>query len=241
LQLSKATVSKAVSRLEAKFGVRLFNRTSRRLSLTEARKQLAERAAHILAEAELAESESIANAAAPRGYVRLTAPMSFGILRVAPVLPEFLDRYPEVSIDLHLSDAHVDLIGEGYDAAVRIAALPDSSLVGRTLVAMPRYLVASPQYLEKFGRPNHPLRLTEPRCIGDDGRLEVVLPDWEVRGGAVHWVTPPGDRGAGRLPRREAVAQAIETVGTKPLNAGFRTPEFKEDVFRASPPSAAAR
>jgi DNA-binding transcriptional LysR family regulator len=84
LQLSKATVSKAVSRVEARFGVRLLNRTSRRFSLTEAGKQLAERAALILAEGELAERETIANAAAPRGHIRLAAPLSFGVLRVAP-------------------------------------------------------------------------------------------------------------------------------------------------------------
>jgi DNA-binding transcriptional LysR family regulator len=282
LQLSRATVSKAVSRLEAKLGVLLFNRTSRRLSLTEAGKQLAERAAHILAEGEAAESEGIANAAAPRGHMRLAAPLSFGVLRIAPLLPEFLDRYPDISIDLHLNDAHIDLIGEGYDAAIRIAALPDSSLVARTLVAMPRYLVASPAYLEKFGRPNHPLRLTEHRCIGyasttgdtwhfsrgasetatmrpagplrvnngdammplllggvglgilpdfiirealDDGRLEVILPDWEVSGGAVHWVTPPG----GRRPKR------VEVLGD------FLVEKLKEGAFRSSPPSGAAR
>ena len=275
LQLSKATVSKAVSRLEARFGTRLFNRTSRRLSLTEAGKQLAERATHILAEGELAESESIGNAAALRGHIRLAAPMSFGVLRLAPILPEFLDRYPEVSIDLHLSDAHVDLIGEGYDAAIRIAAMPDSSLVARTLVTMPRYLVASPRYLEIFGQPKHPLRLTEHRCISyastvgdtwhfsheggdtatvrpngplrvnngdammpllvggtglgilpdfiirealDDGRLEVVLPDWKASGGAVHWVTPPG----GRRPKRvevlgEFLAEKLSPARSKPL------------------------
>src|ERR1700759_4443605 len=93
LQLSKATVSKAVGRLEAKLGVRLFNRTSRRLSLTEAGKQLAERATHILAEGELAESEGAASATAPRGHARLAAPMSFGLLRVAPVQPVFLQLH----------------------------------------------------------------------------------------------------------------------------------------------------
>jgi DNA-binding transcriptional LysR family regulator len=258
LQLSKATVSKAVSRLERRLGTRLFNRTSRRLSLTEAGKQLAERAQHILAEGELAESEGVASAAAPRGHVRLAAPMSFGVLRVAPILPEFLERYPDVSIDLHLSDAQVDLIGDGYDAAIRIAALPDSSLVARTLAAMPRYLVAAPGYLAKFGRPDHPQQLTDHRCVCyagstgdawrftradgetiavrpsgplrvnngdammpllvgggglgilpdfivrealDDGRLEIVLPDWDVGGGAVHWVTPPG----GPRPKRVEV------------------------------------
>lgn len=286
LQLSKATVSKAVGRLEAKLGVSLFNRTSRRLSLTEAGRQLAARATHILAEGEAAESEGLANAAAPRGYMRIAAPMSFGVLRIAPLLPEFLNRYPEVSIDLHLSDAHVDLIGEGYDAAIRIADLPDSSLIARTLVQMPRYLVASAAYLAKFGRPDHPSRLADHSCISycsstgdtwhfthsrgdtatvhptgplrvnngdaimplllgsaglgilpdfiirealDDGRLEIVLQEWTVRGGAVHWVTPPG----GRRPRRVEVLGDFLAEHLSPRRSARRTEPPSNNAGRA--------
>lgn len=165
LKLSKATVSKAVSRLEAKLKTRVFNRTSRRIALTEAGRQLCGRAAHILAEGEAAEDEALARSAAVRGLVRLAAPMSFGVLHLARLLPEFLATYPEVSIDLHLSDAMVDMIGDGFDAAVRIAVLPDSSLIARRLCGMPRYLVGSAIYLKKYGRPRHPLHLAEHVCI----------------------------------------------------------------------------
>ena len=165
LRLSKATVSKAVSRIEKKFGTRLFNRTARRLALTEAGRELYDRAAHILTEGEAAENEGITHSAVPRGHVRLTAPISFGVLHIAPILPEFLALYPDVTIDLHLSDSHVDLVGEGYDAAIRIASLPDSSLIAKTLAPVFRRLVAAPSYLSKYGRPSHPLRLSEHRCI----------------------------------------------------------------------------
>src|SRR5262245_20548786 len=166
LKLSKATVSKAVSRIEARLGARLVNRTSRRFALTDGGRQLAGRAARIRAEGEVAEDSARAQATMPRGLVRLAAPMSFGLLHVAPLLPEFLAAFSEVSIDLHLSDVHVDLIGEGFDAAIRIAVLPDSSLVALRLCEMPRYLVGSPAYLKKHGRPSHPLHLTQHRCIG---------------------------------------------------------------------------
>jgi DNA-binding transcriptional LysR family regulator len=165
LRLSKATVSKAVSRIESRLGARLIIRSARRFELTDAGRQLVSRAANILAEGEAAEDVTQAQARTPRGVVRLAAPVSFGVLHVAPLLPEFLAAFPEISVDLHLSDAMSDLLGESFDAAIRIAVQPGASFVVQRLFEMPRYLVASPAYLDRHGRPKHPLHLAQHRCI----------------------------------------------------------------------------
>jgi DNA-binding transcriptional LysR family regulator len=166
LALSHATVSKAITRLEARLGERLFHRTSRRLSLTETGRVLAMRAARILSEGEDAEAEAQAHSVSPRGKVRLAAPMSFGLDQIAPILPSFLTAYPDVSVDLQLDDRVVDMIGAGIDVAVRIAALPDSSLIVRRLCPVERFVVGAPAYFEKHGRPARPSELKDHACLG---------------------------------------------------------------------------
>jgi len=163
--LSKATVSKAITRLEAHLGQSLFHRTSRRLTLTESGKGLAEHAARMLAEAQAAEEAAHNAASAPAGMIRVAAPMSLGLLAVAPVIADFLALHPGIEIDLHLSDARVDIVAEGYDVALRVAALPDSSLRARKLADMRAHLVAAPAYFAAHGRPTHPAQLGEHRCL----------------------------------------------------------------------------
>jgi DNA-binding transcriptional LysR family regulator len=166
LGVSVATVSRAVARLEERLGARLLNRTSRQLALTEFGRTIADSALKIYREAEEAESAAREMSARPRGLVRLAVPMSFGLRWVAPLMPAFFREYPDVAIDLHLSDAAVDLVGQGFDAALRIAVLPDSSLVARRLCPVAQVVVASPAYLQTRGVPRHPSELADHPCLG---------------------------------------------------------------------------
>jgi DNA-binding transcriptional LysR family regulator len=156
LKLSKSMVSRQVSLLEDELGVRLLNRTTRKISVTEAGAVVYERAARIVAEAEEAERDAVCIEGAVRGKLRINAPMSFGIRELGPVLPKFLERYPELVLDLSLSDRRIDLMEEGFDVSLRISALLDSSLIARQLAPVRRLIVGTPAYFEKHDKPKHP-------------------------------------------------------------------------------------
>lgn len=156
LGMSQPTVSKAIIRLERRLGTTLLYRTSRRISLTPTGQLVMERAQHIVREGELIEAETSAHALAPKGLLRISAPMSFGLKYVAPLMPGFLARYPDVNLDVSFDDAVVDVLGGGFDVAIRIAAPEDSSMRARNLCVIRRVLVASPAYLVQHGSIVHP-------------------------------------------------------------------------------------
>jgi DNA-binding transcriptional LysR family regulator len=165
LRVSKSVVSRQVSALEAQLGARLFHRTTRSLALTEIGRAYFERCSRILADIEEANLSVSSLQAAPRGRLRVNAPMSFGILHLAPLIPAFCQRFPEIDIDMELNDRFINLVDEGVDVAVRIGKLADSSLIARHLAPARKVLCASPEYLNRHGTPVTPDDLERHECL----------------------------------------------------------------------------
>ncbi|MEL7450325.1 MAG: LysR family transcriptional regulator [Pseudomonadota bacterium] len=165
LDMSPQLVSKYVAQLEERLGVRLLNRSTRRLSITEAGEACVERSRQLLADIEEMRSVVGDLTARPRGKLRINAPMSFGITHLTPAITAYQSAYPDVGVELDLNDRTVDVISEGYDLAIRITNLPDSSLVARRLAPTRLALCASPAYLARHGTPTDPEALANHNCL----------------------------------------------------------------------------
>lgn len=183
LRLSRPVVSKYVSRLEDALGARLLNRTTRRLSLTEAGRIFHERCRRGLDDITEARAEVSRLQDEPRGVLRVNVPMSFGILHIAPLIPEFMRRFPEVSVEMELNDRQLDVIEDAFDISVRISELPDSSLIARRLAPCRHAIVAAPSYLDRRGTPRKPEEL---------GQHDIVTFSLQQSTHQWHFLSPDG-------------------------------------------------
>lgn len=191
LGLSKASVSKAVSRLEASLGITLLHRSSRSVTVSTAGAGLIDEARAMVAAAMAATEAARGDRVDLAGPIRLAAPMSFGIKVLGAPLADFLAQHPAIEIDIVLSDARQDLVAEGIDLALRIADLPDSSLLARTIAPVAVSMIASPAYLDHHGTPRHPLDLAGHRLVGY-GHRDRAAPLRFRRAGEEASVTPTG-------------------------------------------------
>jgi DNA-binding transcriptional LysR family regulator len=216
LGLSGPTVSKALRRLETRLGEKLIHRTSRRFALSETGRVLAVRAAQILAEGEAVEAEAQAKSATPHGRIRLAAPMSFGLRHVAPALPEFLAAYPEVSVDLTLDDRVIDLVAGGIDIGLRIAEMPDSSLIARKLCPVQLWVVGTPGYFARRGTPRRPRDLESHPCLAYSHLATGEVWRFKDAGGAEETITVTGRLSANNAEALSATLLAGEAIARQP-------------------------
>lgn len=156
LGLAKTTVSKAVTRLEERMRTTLLHRTTRQLSLTESGRASLDRALRILNDGEAVEAEILEEAAIPRGLIRLACTGAFGVRTLAPLIPEFLKRYPEIELDLQITDAKIDLIADGFDGVIKVGQLADSSMRASRLFSHRLPVVGAPALFDRYGRPEQP-------------------------------------------------------------------------------------
>jgi DNA-binding transcriptional LysR family regulator len=185
MDTSRSAVSKAVAKLEVDLGARLLNRSTRHLSLTEVGSAFAEHSVRILEEAEHAEQVVTSLHAEPRGMLRICASVAFGTLHVAPALADFLARYPEIRIDLTITDRPVDIVEEGYDVIIRVTGEPNLNLIARKLAPVRRKLVATPDYFLRRSVPLTPSDLVKHNCLdytlsGEQGYWRFKGPEGEI-------------------------------------------------------------
>ncbi|QQP95592.1 LysR family transcriptional regulator [Lysobacter enzymogenes] len=180
LEVTPGAITRRLNALEARLGAKLLNRSTRRLSLTEAGRHYHAEVAPALAQILAAGERVNDRAAQPQGELRVSLPMNFGRMYVMPRLGEFLDRHPGIALDVQFDDRYVDLIGEGFDCAIRIGALTDSRLVARRIAQTRRILVAAPAYLARRGAPTAPEQLAEHDCL--HYTLFRDVPAWEFHG-----------------------------------------------------------
>jgi DNA-binding transcriptional LysR family regulator len=203
LSISPSAISKSIQRLERHFGVSLFTRTTRSLTLTVEGRDIHERVLQLLRQAEEIEQVARSARAEPAGTLRIAASLPIGLHLIAPAIPEFRKRHPKVVIDLRLSDQIVDLVEEGIDVAVRIGELPDSSLLSRKLLPYTLCCYASPDYLARCGTPQHPDELA-----GHD----TLNLRYQNTGQPLRWPFRMGDKEVEILPSSSVVMDASEAI-----------------------------
>ncbi|EJC6803861.1 LysR family transcriptional regulator [Vibrio parahaemolyticus] len=165
LNLTKSAISKRINQLEDDLGIRLLNRTTRKLSLTETGERYFEYASQALNLAQQGVDAVSELQGSPQGRLKITVPMSFGVLHIAPLISEFLARYPKIEVDLNLEDKMVDLVKDGFDLGIRIGELTSSNLIAKRLAPCKSVLCASPDYLAEFGTPQKPSDLVSHNCL----------------------------------------------------------------------------
>lgn len=238
--LSRSAVSKYVIDLEAELGVQLLSRTTQSVSSTDAGQRYYERCLAIIAEIEDAELDLSDCHASPRGILRVNAPMSFGTLHLGRAIGDFMVQYPDLQVQLILSDQQLDMVQEGFDVTVRITDAPPFNLIGRKIVAAPRMLCASPHYLEQAGVPAHPDDLLRHKCLhygylasgaqwklkGEDGEHGISVP-WRLcsNNGEILRDAALAHQGIALLPAF-IIREQLREARLLPVLADYKSPEM---------------
>lgn len=165
MDVAKSVVSRRLKELEAHLGVELFHRTTRQMNLTDSGRAFYQQSVRILADILEAEHATSQFHGALKGNLKVAVPLSFGLMHLGPAISEFLQAHPEITFDLDFNDRQVDILTEGFDLAIRIASLPDSSLIARRLAPIQAIMCASPSYLARMGEPQSPEELIHHRCL----------------------------------------------------------------------------